>query len=240
MYKYILIFCLLLPFYLGAQSDSSRLVLRSEYSLVSVKGGDSLFLRQMYNSDTLVEAVYIQGGKIIGQYKSYHSDGSRKRIGTYDRYGRATGEWKSWHIGGNMSSELNYKDGGLNGAAKFYYSSGRLREEGRFMSRKTQMIISGQIVEQQLEARIGEWKSYHLNGKLKSKGDYWWPGIKDRSYEDYWEEQGSMESGEFIQAWEGDLRHGEWKFYSELGILEKVEYYHKGELTERNMGRGSR
>lgn len=70
MYKYILMLYLAVPLCSAAQVDSIEgKVLTSKFSIVSVEGGDSLFLRQMYNVDTLVEEVYIKGGRSLGSTK---------------------------------------------------------------------------------------------------------------------------------------------------------------------------
>lgn len=57
---------------------------------------------------------------------------------------------------GNPSTELNYKNGVLNGVKKIYYETGELKSTIRYKDGKQE----------------GVWKTFYKTGKIKTKGKY--------------------------------------------------------------------
>lgn len=76
--------------------------------------------------------------------------------------------------------------------------------------------------------KIGVWKYYHPNGKIKMYGSY---SASVHTRRGYTEPLNKMNSGP-VNVWivYDDLREGEWLFFDELGNMEKTEFYVDGSL----------
>jgi antitoxin component YwqK of YwqJK toxin-antitoxin module len=93
------------------------------------------------------------------------------------------GEFLSFHDNGQLEEKSHYTKNCLNGEYKLWYSSGQLEMEGSY--------ANGDI-----EIKVGEWKTYWENGKLKSR-EYYDRGWADRRYESYdWNNRYYLENGQ--------------------------------------------
>lgn len=123
----------------------------------------------------------------------------------------------------------NLSTGRKEGVFKWFYKSGKLRQEGEF--RKGEAIglhrsyySNGELEAEQLFNKKGdlhgEYKAYHENGKILLETHF--VNGYQTGYTKYFRDNGTIHSeGNFSN---GD-RDGEWKFYDEEGTFLGVDYF---------------
>lgn len=104
-----------------------------------------------YDNGKLMSSGYENAEeKEIGEWKSYHENGTLASIGNFEK-GEPEGEWKLYYESGKLEEVGKYKNGEKSGEWKTYYESGKLKEIGKYKKGKAD----------------GEWKYYKENGELE-------------------------------------------------------------------------
>lgn len=161
-----------------------------------------------------------KNGFVDGYYKSFYSNGSPKELGQTSA-GNYVGHWQTFYSNGNLESDFNYDDKGqTDGEYKFYDIDGKLHyifeyRKGEFIAYKYFDKEGSMIEENRKKGGEFYYKGYSPYGKIKSEGLY------------------DIKGG----------KKGNWKYYSNYGILtdesayvdnklqgEYKEYYSSGEL----------
>lgn len=105
---------------------------------------------------TLVSELTIKDGHVRGQLKKYYPNGQLKAEGqvekTYDINGNLTtttfiksGLWKFYDEEDNLTHELTFKEGSIDGYCRYYDDEGHIYADGKQID----------------EDRIGLWRLYH-------------------------------------------------------------------------------
>ncbi len=116
------------------------------------------------------------------------------------------GKVKAFYSNGNVSAEMEYIDGKLNGAFKVYYPDGKIYYEEENL---VNGITNGKLFE------------YYANGKKQSEYNYYYDNA-DGAYTEYYDNGKVKEEGFFYNG----LLTGSRKYYNATGKLtEKREYY---------------
>ena len=159
-----------------------------------------------YNKNISSEINYVKG-EVSGSYKSFHSNGKPNEIGQ-SLEGNYIGAWKSFYSDGTLESESFYKKGALSDLYKYYDTDGKLYYE--YVYRKGDIIA---------------FTFYKKDGTILKKG-------KKRSGEFYYEgfSPKGNKTGEGLYDIAGGKK-GEWKFYTNNGVLTNKGNYKEGELT---------
>lgn len=153
------------------------------------------------------------------------------------------GIWKYYYNEGNIESLVEYICTGNgrsdeNGKYIEFYKSGQIKSEGRYQKTKNDSVPCIQCYEKdQLKKiewaefstslKVGEWKEYFENGKIKSIGKYF-AGLH-QTFNTAWRKEDSNGMKIGIGTIGTDyLKDGEWKTYNDAGNLLKIEYYKEG------------
>ena len=121
------------------------------------------------------------------------------------------GIWRSYSETGYLLSEVNYKDGIINGEASFYYEM-----EGEKIKIKTQF---------ENEQLTGNYKEFYQNGKLKADLEY--KDGKPNGYAKFYYTSGILKiNGEYKDG----IKKGKWLYYTETGQIFNKEKWKKGNL----------
>lgn len=132
-------------------------------------------------------------GKLQGQWKHTHEDGTLKCQGSY-KDGYKMGYWERKWPNGNYMYQINMHEGYRNGYSKSFYENGTIEKEGNYIMEKEEGLI----------------KTYYENGMQKSEENFK-EGILNGLCK-YFDELGFMTmKGEFLN----NERNGEWYFYSQ-------------------------
>ncbi|MFT4534391.1 MAG: antitoxin component YwqK of YwqJK toxin-antitoxin module [Saprospiraceae bacterium] len=136
-------------------------------------------------------------GRLNGDFEHFHENGKLSSKGAY-KSDRATGKWEYFYENGNKSSEGGYKDGEDIGKWTYWYESRKMKEvlehkntedfkivEAYDLNGKASVIDGtgnysyfnedGSIASTgavQGGEKIGLWKIYNPNGKLKEEGEF--------------------------------------------------------------------
>ncbi|MCE3075660.1 toxin-antitoxin system YwqK family antitoxin [Chryseobacterium gwangjuense] len=97
-----------------------------------------------------IENKNIVSNKENEEVKKYNDNGKLLATGYKSSDGKATGHWKFYYESGKLKEEGNFKDGKETGECKFYYENGTLKAIGGYKN----------------GLRDGEWKTYFENGNL--------------------------------------------------------------------------
>lgn len=149
------------------------------------------------NQGTLIDSSNYTNGRLDGRYNSYDESGKLSQTGQYKR-DKQVGEWKAYNEAGFIIATGKFDNGELSGLWKYYYENGEKSREIDYVDKTISKIMNAwdfkgeQIVsngngafkmffddnsvsqegELELGKRIGEWKTYFPNGKLKDVGDF--------------------------------------------------------------------
>jgi antitoxin component YwqK of YwqJK toxin-antitoxin module len=138
------------------------------------------------------------GVVIIDLYKEYHPNGKVKLVGGLNK-GLKSGIFREYDIDGQL----------LQG---YVYKNDTLLSEG--------MILAGGIFQ-------GEWKTYYLDGQIKSKGSYE-KGRKNGKWIFYYTDGNKEQEGNF----KDDVLSGQWVWYYQNGQIKKQEFFNRKGLLE--------
>lgn len=94
------------------------------------------------------------------EYYYNYVKGNIKESGKIDKNGYPTGEWKYYLENGALDYIINWETNFI----KKYYITGELKQKGIFIS--------------ETGTHIGEWITYHKNGKIKTQEIFDENGIK--------------------------------------------------------------
>ena len=158
-----------------------------------------------YNKNISSEINYING-ELSGSYKTFHSNGKPNEIGQ-SLEGNFTGAWKTYYSDGTLESESTYKKGSLSDLYKYYDTDGKLFYE--YVYRKGELIAF---------TFYNKDASVLKKGKKKS-GEFYYEGFSPKG----------NKTGEGLYDITGG-KMGEWKFYSNNGVLTNKGNYKEGEI----------
>lgn len=191
-------------------------------------------------------------GEVDGYYIEFHKDGNIYSEGNYSK-GEQVGKWFYYHQNKNISNEQFYINGELHGTQKFYSIDGKLRESnehynGIILNSKNYDTL-GNIIDSigyknasgklqyhfskngalKIDANVefgnyvGDYISYHPNGKLNTKGQYF-NGNKNGVWTWYtW--NGNISS---TGSYNYDNETGTWKYFYEDGKIKTTTEYLNG------------
>lgn len=193
---------------------------------------------------------------IIQIISKYHNDFlvDREFINQTDQKGQKQGVWREYYDNDNIKSEINYKNGLLNGYSREYNQAGKLLES-KFYENGV-LIERGNNEEIQAEIRnqfdkdgnlvssgsfinnvpVGVHREYLRNeskiktseydnsGQVISAGKTDEKGIKDEFWQFFYPGGQVRQEGSF----KNDKRSGQWKFYYPDGQLEQTGNYVNG------------
>ena len=198
-----------------------------------------------YSNGQLEEEGNFNNVELDSPVKYYYRNGQLKREGTLNN-GKLNGPYKSYYENGQLWKEGNFKNDLVEGPFKSYYKDGPLESEGYYLSNLQQRKWTYYFEDGQLRGigsykdgdgtshgntgipkhgRIGTWKFFHKNGKLKSEST-WKDGERDGPYKSYYEngqlkEEGTLKDGEL---------DGPTKTYYQNGQLKSEITWKDGEL----------
>lgn len=159
-----------------------------------------------FNKQLASEINYLNG-KLNGSYKLYHTNGQLSEEGQ-SLEGFYDGNWKLYYSNGTLKSEFTYKKGKLTGLYKFYDADGKLYYEHTYRK--------GNIV---------AYKFYNKKGEVvkevkKKGGEFYYEGLSpigNKTSEGLYDISGG--------------KKGDWKFYSDNGVLTGKGNYIDGKTT---------
>jgi antitoxin component YwqK of YwqJK toxin-antitoxin module len=135
-----------------------------------------------YFTDGRVRAISTYtNGENSGSYKSFDSASGKLIESGYWLGGVKAGAWKIWYPGTTkLQSVVNYKDGGLEGKATYYYINGKVKGEGKFESDARTGLwhfydpASGAVMEEvtYLHGQKHGKDKFYINGKLDHVDQY--------------------------------------------------------------------
>lgn len=201
-----------------------------------------------------VDTIYWDFSK-LDSINNVYQDGYHifKNVDTIVLEGRyvnncSVGTWKYYYPNGNISLVVDYVclDNGSskeNGQYIEYYKSGQIKLEGAYQWEKNDSVECvncyydrfGIDIKKWAEfnpsLRVGVWKEYYENGKLKSDGEYYL-GVQERyTYEFIDDESGEAECLIYALIGTDYLKDKGWRYYNNNAKLVKTEYYKKGVLV---------
>jgi len=130
------------------------------------------------------------GFRIISDHELFSTDGDKKVMNDQDQIiyegtisnGKPDGKWKTYSENGNVISEVNYKQGIIDGEALFYYDTDESKirikvmfEEEKIVDNYREFYKNGVMkadIEYDDGLADGYAKFYYTSGKLKIKGEY--------------------------------------------------------------------
>lgn len=190
-------------------------------------------------------------GNKTGLWIEFHPNEVKKLEGNYVN-GKRDGIFKEYDENGKLLNIYDYSEGELvdNETSldvieqdKYYYPSGQIKRiETKQGSKKqgftktfdengnvilSQIFINDTLYAEgntdELGRKIGEWKYYWKNGKLKSTGTYN-VGLKNGAWK-YYFETGELEQEGF---WKNDKLDGEWIWYFKDGKTRCIMHFENG------------
>ncbi len=172
------------------------------YSEVPFKNGKQNGIEKKYRSNGSIstEANYTDG-KLNGAYKSYFKNGNVYEVGQYLE-GQPSGSWNTYYDDGILESEYSYNNGELTGSFKYYDFDGKLYYE--YLYRK------GEIIAYSFFDKQGE----IIKSDKKKGGEFYYVGYST---------SGNVTSAGYYDIKGG--KKGNWKFYSNNGILNEEGGY---------------
>ena len=131
---------------------------------------------------------------ILDIRKEYHPNGSLKEMGTY-REGKKQGNFRVYDDGGNETGGLLYDNN----------------------------VLVGEGMIDSLGRRIGEWKLFYPDGKVRAQGKYAY-GLREGNWTYFFTNGKTEQSGVYKTDWPT----GAWKWYYFNGQLHREEMYRNG------------
>jgi antitoxin component YwqK of YwqJK toxin-antitoxin module len=163
---------------------------------------------EKYGNGTVKIKGTKKGGKDIGDWTEYHSDGQIDEEKKYDEQGTLLMKRKYWN--GKIEEEEFYVNGVREGVQKKYGRSGVLEKESMYKNGK----------------REGLTIEYHRDTKIKEKETNYVNDKEDGQTVKYSETGKVVEKGQY---YEGEME-GKWQSFSDAGKLISVYNYKKGQM----------
>lgn len=229
----------------------------------------------VYNAKgILVDSSNYLNGRLNDGYISYHENGKLFQKGQYRR-DKQVGQWKIYNDNGFIVASGEFDNGELTGLWQYYYENGEPSHEIDYIDKTISKIMNAwdltgeQLVsngngnfkaffdntsisqEGKLEfgKRVGEWKTYFPDGKLKEVGDYMLGVFHLKSAWNQEEEQMVKNGiGEYVSYFDSSsyiyekglfkngLKNGYWEIRYPNTILQQQElFFDDGKLNGRNV-----
>ncbi len=128
----------------------------------------------------LISECEYDEGSMIGEGKTYHSNGQIKYIGEYED-GACEGDGIEYHSNGNIKYEGEFKNDVHHGEGTLYYSNGNICYEGEFEYGKPD----------------GDGIFYEKNGNIRYEGEFKDGKAVDGSLDEFWLEVFFQEEPDF-------------------------------------------
>jgi len=176
--------------------------------------------------DKKTEYLYYDNGQIKME--------SNWTYDTLDGKFKQDGKTTDWYANGQIWSEANYKNGGLEGKTYFWNESGQLKSHGSYKNNKRDGISHWYFDNGKKRLTVNYKASmtvssisWYENGKLKSKSK-WKDNITLEGWATRWYENGQ-------KSVEGNYKDhkkvGRWTFWNENGQIEARVVFKNGECT---------
>jgi len=136
----------------------------------------------------------------VGLWTTWHENGNKLSVGTYNDNHERVGLWQFWYEDGNPHSSLNYIAGTPHGHCVWYYSNGKKEMQGKMdMAKKTD-----------------KWEEWYENGNKKFVGEYV-KGTLHGPFKSYYETGILSETGYYTD----EEPSGFWNYYLRTGVRYK-------------------
>lgn len=191
------------------------------------------------NGKNKYETAYDKGLE-VGIYKSYYESGQVRETGAYTILERKEIQDTIFHKI-ELPIEYHFRLVDLDNIEQYNYNAIKWVREPEFsipadvLENRFQEFLSYGLSKQlriqeivqstKQSVRVGKFVAYHENGKVRLEGTYF-PDIKNVK-----DPATNAETREFT-------RDGEWKEYDDLGYLQYVYQYNKGELVKKTDAHG--
>ena len=167
--------------------------------------------KYFYNDRGLKAVSRFQNDGTISYTFFYHPNGKMMARGKFINE-KKDSVWNYYRESDELLvSKENYFDGKIHGESISYYPNGDVAE----------------IINYDKGVKQGVWQKYFQDGDIQLEGNYSNDDIEGK-FDIYYPGKILKTSGEYKKS----LKHSEWKYYSILEELEKVEIYEDGKLVE--------
>lgn len=146
---------------------------------------------------------YSKSGEQIGGF--IYEKGVKIASGIVDENGFYQGGWKYFYPTGELKSEGKYLNSLRKGIWKFYFRDGTLEQEGEYSS----------------DLPDGRWRWYYSNGNLHREENYS-RGLEDGLSVEYTIDKSEITRGEFVEG----LKEGKWIY--QMGDHKEVGFFRDG------------
>lgn len=183
--------------------------------------------RDLYSDNTLqVEGNWARGMK-NGVFKFYNKKGELEKLERYEDDVLIVDEAstaildirKEYHANGNIKELGTYREDKKQGNFRLYDANGK--ESGGLLYDNDVLIGEGMI--DSLGRRIGDWKLFYTDGKIRAQGRYV-EGLKDGPWQFFFANGKQEQTGSYKR----DLPTGSWRWYYAGGALHREEVYRNG------------
>ena len=211
----------------------------------------------LYESNRKVaDGVTDEQGRRIGAWIWYDEMGQKKSTGNYI-LGQEDGVWQYFSPTGQMIQDGSFRNGLYHGEWTWYYLDGSVHRKERYRKGKengdftewsdTKSLLNKGRYENGLKQGVwiedvndhreegnyldglknGEWKHFDADGTVRFNGNFSF-GIPDGKHI-YSRANGSTWR---IERYEGGVKEGKWKLYTEENLIDQVIEYHQGEMIK--------
>lgn len=219
--------------------DSLGNVIKELFYVDNVLSGD---VQEFYPTGELKKQLTYEDGKEVGVAYEFSKEGEviteevyedgflkeRDEFNRYDENGKKTGKWREFYPNGVLKSEVQFKDGEMNGLKKEYNKKGKLVDISKMIDDSVSTNSDDIVL-------IELYKEYYPSGKVRLVGGIS-NGLKSGIYREY-SQEGELVNGYIYEKdtmiAEGFVRfdgnyEGEWKQYYKTGKIKATGTYEDG------------
>jgi antitoxin component YwqK of YwqJK toxin-antitoxin module len=183
--------------------------------------------RDLYDDGKLrLEGNWAMGMK-NGVFKFYTKKGELEKLERYENDVLIIDEAstaildirKEYHANGLVKEIGTYREGKKQGNFRMFDEAGK--ETGGFLFDNDTLVGEGMI--DSLGRRIGEWKLFYQDGKVRAQGKYV-AGLREGNWMYFYQDGKQEQTGVYKMDWPT----GMWKWYYPNGMLHREEMYRNG------------
>lgn len=194
-----------------------------------------------YRDGSVAERKTFKDSLAHGEWRQYHPEGKIRAVGAF-KDGNLDGEVKYYYEDGKIKSEGQYKNAVKDGRWMHFLPNGKIHYQEVYRDgHRTKFRMQNGEHTTYYDSNLPEKTVFYENGKRQGVFKEFYP-IADVTvseiddYEDrfFGDKRQNVENQKIkvIGNYEDDQLHGEVKYFSEEGKLQKVEVYEMGELVD--------